>query len=98
VAAATALGKEVLLIDQAREAKAAGQHARVVTLTQQYLGGFPRGRLVPEAIFLKMESESALGRTQQAAQSARLLLRVAPSSPQAKRARELAATPVPVKP
>lgn len=92
---ATALAKEVQLIDQAREAKAAGQHAQVVTLTQRYLSSFPRGRLLPEAVFLKMESESALGRSQQAAQSAKLLLRVAPNSPQATRARELSAPSTP---
>jgi hypothetical protein len=92
---ATALHKEVQWIDQAREAKASGQHARVIALTQQYLAGFPRGRLLPEAIFLKMESESALGRTQQASQSAKLLLRVAPKSPQAARARELSEAQTP---
>lgn len=92
---ATALAKEVQLIDQAREAKAAGQHAQVVTLTQRYLSSFPKGRLLPEAVFLKMESESALGRSQQAAQSAKLLLRVAPNSPQAARARELSAPSAP---
>jgi hypothetical protein len=86
---ATALHKEVQLIDRAREAKAAGQHARVVALSQEYLVSFPRGRLMPEAISLKMESEHALGRNQQAAQTAKLLLRVAPNSPQAKLAREL---------
>jgi hypothetical protein len=87
----TTLHKEVKLIDRAREAKAAGQHARVVVLSQEYLASFPRGRLLPEAISLKMESEDALGRTHQAAQTARMLLRVAPNSPQAKRARELSA-------
>jgi hypothetical protein len=95
---ATALRKEVQLIDRAREAKEAGQHSRVVALSQEYLASFPRGRLLPEAISLKMESETALGRSQQAAQTAKMLLRIAPNSPQAKRAHELSSPTSPTPP
>jgi hypothetical protein len=83
------LAKEVLLIDRAREALAAQDHARALNLVRQYQARFPSGRLLPEAAFLQMEAERGLGRGQAAQGSARKLLELAPHSPQAERAREL---------
>ncbi|HTM45147.1 MAG TPA: hypothetical protein VL137_09350 [Polyangiaceae bacterium] len=85
------LAQEVLLLDRARESFAAGRSVQAKGLAQEYIRSFPRGSLLPEAVFLKMQSERNLGHTAEATASARELLRIAPHSPQASAAQEFLA-------
>jgi hypothetical protein len=56
-----------------------------------YLTSFPRGHLIPEALFLRMEALDRSGRSDEAKTTARRLVAVAPSTPQAAKARRLIA-------
>ena len=67
------LAREVKLIDRARAALGTGQPALAVKLARQYQRDFPRGRLLPEAVYLQMEGNLALGKGSSAEHDARRL-------------------------
>lgn len=83
------LAREVALIDSAREALAAGQYGQALGDARKYVSTFPRGHLLPEAAFLQMEAERGLGQDSDAKHSAQRLMRLAPGSPQAERAKDV---------
>lgn len=82
------LAAEVALIDEARDALAAGRSERALALLTRHEREFPEARLLPEALFLTLEASERLGRRGEAVRAAEQLLRGFPRSPHAARARK----------
>lgn len=85
----SALEREVAMIDAARAAVAQGEGSRALTILADHSRQFPKGRLVPEAEYLRMQARSASGDAKGARNAARELLERHPSGPHSARAREL---------
>jgi hypothetical protein len=83
------LADEVRLIDEATRALNGGAATRALTLLDAYERGYPERRFAPEALYLRMESLTELGRGGEARSIANRLVNVYPTSPQAARARTL---------
>lgn len=88
-AAGAPLAAEVALIDEARGALAVGRFDAALSLISRYEREFPEARLLPEALFLRLEACERSGRTLEARRAAEQLLRGFPKSPHATRARKL---------
>lgn len=83
------LAAEVAFIDRARARLAAGQAEQGLAQLRDYEREFPEARLLPEVLFLRMETCDRLGRADEARTAARRLLDGFPKSPHAARARRL---------
>lgn len=83
------LAAEVAHVDRARALLSAGQADRGLALLQSYEREFPEARLLPEVLFLRMETCDRLARKTEARAAAQRLLDGFPKSPHASRARKL---------
>ena len=83
------LAAEVSYVDRARGLLAAGQAEQGLLLLQGYEREFPEARLLPEVLFLRLETCDRLGRKSEARSAAQRLLDGFPKSPHASRARKL---------
>jgi hypothetical protein len=85
----TPLAAEVAYVDRARALVASGQSAQGLALLRGYEHDFPEARLLPEVLFLQLETLDRLGRSGEARAAARRLVDGFPQSPHANRARKL---------
>ena len=83
------LAAEVTFIDAARALLASGQAEQGLSQLRRYEQEFPEARLLPEVLFLRMETCDRLGRSGEARAAATRLVRGFPHSPHAARARKL---------
>ena len=83
------LAAEVAYVDRARALLASGQPDRGLAMLQTYEREFPEARLLPEVLFLRLETCDRLGRASEARNAAQRLLDGFPKSPHAARARKL---------
>jgi hypothetical protein len=83
------LAAEVAFIDRARAQLAAGQAEQGLLQLGRYEQEFPEARLLPEVLFLRMETCDRLGRSGEARAAATRLVEGFPKSPHATRARKL---------
>jgi hypothetical protein len=83
------LAAEVAFIDRARGLLASGQAEQGLRLLSGYEQQFPEARLLPEVLFLRLETCDRLGRRAEAQSAARRLVDGFPKSPHAARARQL---------
>jgi hypothetical protein len=83
------LAAEVAFIDGARSLLAAGRAEQGLAELRRYEQEFPEARLLPEVLFLRMETCDRLGRSSEARAAASRLLEGFPRSPHAARARKL---------
>ena len=81
------LAAEVAALDSARQTLRAGDAARTLDLLGGYERRFPEGRMLPEALYLRLEAFTLQGDQSSAEAVARRILLVYPSSPHAARAR-----------
>jgi hypothetical protein len=81
------LSQEVQSVDSARAALAAGNPIQTLRLLDEYERRFPARGFAPEALYLRMEALSLLGRTAEARAVAERLLVSYPNTPQSARAR-----------
>jgi TolA-binding protein len=85
------LAAEVAFVDRARALLSAGQADQGLALLQSYEREFPEARLLPEVLFLRLETCDRLGRKTEARAAAQRLVQGFPKSPHASRARKLLA-------
>jgi hypothetical protein len=85
------LAAEVAFIDSARNLSSSGSYEQALRLLAGYEKKFPSARLLPEALFLRLEACERTGRSAEARAFAAQLLRDFPKSPHAGRARKLLA-------
>jgi len=83
------LAAEVAYLDRARAALRSGQVSRGLSLLRHYERAFPRARLLPEVLYLEIETLEGLGRHDDARVPAQRLVDGFPMSPHASRARKL---------
>ena len=83
------LSAEVVFIDGARALLASGQAEQGLLQLRRYEQEFPEARLLPEVLFLRMETCHRLGRSSEARAAATRLVHGFPQSPHAARARKL---------
>jgi hypothetical protein len=83
------LAAEVAALDSARQALGSGDAAHTIALLDGYEGRFPEARMLPEALYLRLEAFTLKGDKSSAEAVARRILRVYPSSPHAARARSV---------
>ena len=83
------LAAEVAFIDRARAQLAAGQAEQGLLQLRRYEREFPEARLLPEVLFLRMETCDRLGRSSEARAAATRLVEGFAKSPHAARARKL---------
>lgn len=83
------LALEVAFIDRARAQLAAGRAEQGLLQLRRYEQEFPEARLLPEVLFLRMETCDRLGRSNEARTAATRLVEGFPKSPHATRARKL---------
>jgi hypothetical protein len=83
------LAAEVAYVDRARALLVAGQAEPGLSLLRGYERAFPEARLLPEVLFLQLETYDRLGRQGEARGAAQRLLEGFPKSPHASRARRL---------
>jgi hypothetical protein len=83
------LAAEVAHVDRARALLSAGQADQGLALLQSYEREFAEARLLPEVLFLRMETCARLGRQAEARAAAQRLVDGFPKSPHASRARKL---------
>lgn len=83
------LAAEVAFIDRARALLSAGQAEQGLQLLRGYEQQFPEARLLPEVLFLRLETCDRLGRSAEARSAAQRLVEGFPKSPHAARARQL---------
>jgi hypothetical protein len=85
------LAAEVAYVDRGRALLSAGQADQALALLQSYEREFPEPRLLPEVLFLRLETCDRLGRKIEARAAAQRLVDGFPKSPHASRARKLLA-------
>jgi outer membrane protein assembly factor BamD (BamD/ComL family) len=83
------LAAEVAYVDRARALLRAGQTEQGLSLLRGYEAQFPEARLLPEVLFLQLETLERSGRTGDARAAAQRLVDGFPQSPHAARARKL---------
>jgi hypothetical protein len=83
------LAAEVAYVDRARALLVAGRAEQGLALLRSYEREFPEARLLPEVLFLQLETCDRLGRGSEARLAAQRLLEGFPKSPHASRARKL---------
>ena len=87
------LGRELARLDAARAALHGGRPSQALVELERYAREHPRGRLLPEALVLRMQALERTGDAEGARVAARRLLETAPASPHAGRARALLGAP-----
>ncbi|RYZ05502.1 MAG: hypothetical protein EOO73_19825 [Myxococcales bacterium] len=87
--ASAPLAAEVAYVDSARAALAAGQSESGLAQLARYEREFPEPRLLPEVLFLQLETYQRLGRATEARRAAERLVASFPKSPHAARARSV---------
>jgi hypothetical protein len=87
------LAAEVSYVDRARALLTSGQTEQGLSLLQSYEQKFPEARLLPEVLFLRLETCDRLGRRGEARSAAQRLLDGFPKSPHAARARRVLGEP-----
>lgn len=87
------LAAEVSYVDRARALLTSGQTEQGLSLLQGYEQKFPEARLLPEVLFLRLETCDRLGRKGEARAAAQRLLDGFPKSPHAARARKVLGAP-----
>jgi hypothetical protein len=87
------LAAEVSYVDRARALLTSGQSLQGLSLLQSYEQKFPEARLLPEVLFLRLETCDKLGRKSEARSAAQRLLEGFPKSPHAARARRVLEQP-----
>lgn len=85
----TPLAAEVTFVDRARSLLASGRAEQAFALLQDYEREFPEARLLPEVLFLRIETGTALRRDAEARAAAQRLVDGFPRSPHVSRARKL---------
>jgi len=85
------LQREVRLLDHAREALAARDAAAALQAVQTYEREFPRGALIPEFVYLRVQALIAAGRRGEAATLAQRFLQAHPSGAQSQKLSQLMA-------
>ena len=85
------LAAEVSTLDDARHALKAGDAIRALSLLERYEQRFPDARMLPEALFIRMEAFTRKGDDSGALAVAERIVRSFPKSPHAARARALLA-------
>lgn len=83
------LAAEVAYVDRARALLASGQASQGLALLGGYEREFPEARLLPEVLFLQLQTLDRLGRSSEARAAAQRLVDGFPKSPHASRARKL---------
>jgi hypothetical protein len=83
------LAAEVAFVDRARALLASGQLEAGLSRLSRYEREFPDARLLPEVLFLQLETYERLGQPSEARRAAQRLVSTFPHSPHAKRARAL---------
>jgi hypothetical protein len=83
------LAAEVMFVDRARADLAGGRTADALSALGDYERQFPDARLLPEVLFLQLETYERLGRTSDARRAAQRLVSGFPRSPHVGRARAL---------
>jgi hypothetical protein len=83
------LAAEVAYVDRARALVASGQASQGLALLGAYEREFAEARLLPEVLFLQLQTLDQLGRTSEARAAAQRLVDGFPKSPHASRARKL---------
>ena len=83
------LAAEVLALDEARQALATGNAARALQLLNGYETSIAKPRMLPEALYIRLESLTILGDKNGSQAVARRLLNGSPSGPHAARARSV---------
>ena len=83
------LAAEVLALDSARQALAAGNAARALQSLNAYEADFSKPRMLPEALYLRLEALTLQGDKLGTEAVARRLLRAYPGGPHAARARAI---------
>ena len=81
------LSAEVAALDGARQALGAGDAARTLELLNDYESRFANARMLPEALYLRLEAFELKGERSNAEAVARRIVNAYPSSPHAARAR-----------
>ncbi len=81
------LAAEVAALDSARQALAGGDAARTLELLSAYEAHFSEPRMMPEALYLRLEALTVLGDKAGMEAVARRMLRLYPASPHSARAR-----------
>jgi hypothetical protein len=84
-----ALEAELAQVDRARAALASGRWGEAFSESQRYESDHPRGRLLQEALLIRMRAFERMGDAADARAVARRLIRMSPSSPHAAQARTL---------
>ena len=87
------LAAEVSYVDRARALLTSRQTEQGLSLLQGYEQKFPEARLLPEVLFLRLETCDRLGRKSEARAAAQRLLDGFPKSPHAARARGVLGEP-----
>lgn len=87
----SALSAEVAALDGARNALKSGNAPRALAQLEGYERRFPDARMLPEALFIRMEAFTLKGDKTGALVVAERIVRLYPSSPHAARARALLA-------
>lgn len=87
------LAAEVSYVDRARALLTSGQTEQGLSLLQSYEQKFSGARLLPEVLFLRLETCDRLGRKSEARAAAQRLLDGFPKSPHAARARKVLGQP-----
>jgi hypothetical protein len=83
------LAAEVLALDEARQALAAGNAGHALQLLNGYETSIAKPRMLPEALYIRLEALTLQGDKIGSQAVARQLLRSAPSGPHAARARSV---------
>lgn len=86
---AAPLAAELSLVDRARALLGSGQPEQSLALLEGYEREFPAARLLPEVLFLQLETFERLSRRSEARHAAERLVSAFPQSPHAARARRL---------
>lgn len=87
------LAAEVSYVDRARALLNGGQAEQGLSFLRSYEQKFPEARLLPEVLFLRLETCDRLGRKSEARAAAQRLLDGFPKSPHAARARKVLEQP-----
>jgi outer membrane protein assembly factor BamD (BamD/ComL family) len=90
-ASGDALEAELAQVDRARAALSGGRWGEAFSESQRYESDHPRGRLLQEALLIRMRALERMGDAADARAIARRLIRMSPSSPHAAQARALLA-------
>ena len=84
-----ALEAELAQVDKARAALGSGRWGEAFSESQRYEREHPRGRLLQEALLIRMRALEQMGDAADTRAVARRLIRMSPSSPHAAQARAL---------